>query len=230
MNHAGEIRTLVGVAEPDVRVWTNVGDAHLGFFESADAIADAKAEILEQARAGQTCSWRTRTTRASRRAPGHSPAGVVTFGLERPADVRATSVVARGARRNRRAGEHARRGCRPADTAARGSATWPTCSPRPPWRCSSSVPLDGVASGCRNLQPARRRGELLRLPGRRHAHRRLLQLQPGGAAPGARRLWPPPPAARARSRCSARCSSSATTPRAARGVRRARPPQPGSIC
>ena len=51
MNHAGEIRTLVGIAEPDVRVWTNVGDAHLGFFASADAIADAKAEILESVRA-----------------------------------------------------------------------------------------------------------------------------------------------------------------------------------
>ena len=49
MNHAGEISTLVSIAEPDVRVWTNVGDAHIGFFESADAIADAKAEILEGA-------------------------------------------------------------------------------------------------------------------------------------------------------------------------------------
>ena len=52
MNHAGEIRTLVGIAEPDVRVWTNVGDAHIGFFASPDAIADAKAEILENARPG----------------------------------------------------------------------------------------------------------------------------------------------------------------------------------
>jgi UDP-N-acetylmuramoyl-tripeptide--D-alanyl-D-alanine ligase len=45
MNHAGEIRTLVRIAEPDVRVWTNVGEAHLGFFESVDAIAEAKAEM-----------------------------------------------------------------------------------------------------------------------------------------------------------------------------------------
>ena len=49
MNHAGEISRLVEIATPDVRVWTNVGDAHLGFFASADAIADAKAEILEGA-------------------------------------------------------------------------------------------------------------------------------------------------------------------------------------
>jgi len=46
MNHPGEIRTLVGIAEPDVRVWTNVGDAHIGFFGSREAIAAAKAEIL----------------------------------------------------------------------------------------------------------------------------------------------------------------------------------------
>src|SRR5207248_9417589 len=49
MNHAGEISDLVRIAEPDVRVWTNVGEAHLGFFASIDAIADAKAEILERA-------------------------------------------------------------------------------------------------------------------------------------------------------------------------------------
>jgi UDP-N-acetylmuramoyl-tripeptide--D-alanyl-D-alanine ligase len=32
-----------------VRVWTNVGDAHLGFFGSRAALAEAKAEILEEA-------------------------------------------------------------------------------------------------------------------------------------------------------------------------------------
>ena len=74
MNHPGEIRTLVGIAEPDVRVWTNVGDAHLGFFASVDGIADAKGEVLEQARAGRRRSWPTRTTRASRRASARLPA------------------------------------------------------------------------------------------------------------------------------------------------------------
>ena len=50
MNHPGEIRTLIGIAEPEIRVWTNVGNAHMGFFGSAEAIADAKAEITEDAR------------------------------------------------------------------------------------------------------------------------------------------------------------------------------------
>ena len=64
MNHAGEISTLVAIAEPDVRVWTNVGEAHLGFFASLDAIADAKAEILEGAGPDRRCSWRMPTTTA----------------------------------------------------------------------------------------------------------------------------------------------------------------------
>ncbi len=51
MNHAGEIRTLVGIAEPDMRVWTNVAEVHSEFFDSIDAIADAKAEVLDGATA-----------------------------------------------------------------------------------------------------------------------------------------------------------------------------------
>ena len=62
MNHAGEIRTLVGIATPEVRVWTNVGEAHLGHFGSVDAIADAKAEILEGRRPTR-CWSPTPTTR-----------------------------------------------------------------------------------------------------------------------------------------------------------------------
>ena len=49
MNHSGEISALVKIAEPEVRVWTNVGPAHLEFFGTVEAIAEAKAEILEGA-------------------------------------------------------------------------------------------------------------------------------------------------------------------------------------
>lgn len=49
MNHAGEISQLVRLATPDIRVWVNVGNAHIGHFGSVEAIAEAKAEILEDA-------------------------------------------------------------------------------------------------------------------------------------------------------------------------------------
>src|SRR3954468_24573147 len=95
MNHPGEIRTLIGIAEPDVRVWTNVGDAHLGFFVSADAIADAKAEILEQARPTDVLVANADDPRIAARI-GDFSGRVVTFGIDTAADVRATSVVVRG--------------------------------------------------------------------------------------------------------------------------------------
>src|SRR6185312_575296 len=68
MNHAGEISTLVRIAEPDVRVWTNVGEAHIGFFGSVDAIADAKAEILEGAGADSVLVANADDERIMRRA------------------------------------------------------------------------------------------------------------------------------------------------------------------
>ena len=52
MSAPGELRTLSGIAEPDVAVITNVGPAHLEFFASVDAIAAAKAEVFEGLRPG----------------------------------------------------------------------------------------------------------------------------------------------------------------------------------
>ena len=95
MNHAGEIRTLVGIAEPDVRVWTNVGDAHAGFFASVDAIADAKAEILEQARPGDLLVANADDEWIRARA-GRFGGKVRTFGISAGADYRASDVRHRG--------------------------------------------------------------------------------------------------------------------------------------
>src|SRR5947207_13062516 len=83
MNHAGEISTLVRIAEPDVRVWTNVGEAHLGFFASIDAIADAKAEIFEGATVSTVLVANEDDDRIrSRTAP--FAGRTVTFGMELP--------------------------------------------------------------------------------------------------------------------------------------------------
>ncbi|MEM1364981.1 MAG: UDP-N-acetylmuramoylalanyl-D-glutamyl-2,6-diaminopimelate--D-alanyl-D-alanine ligase [Pseudomonadota bacterium] len=46
MNHPGEITPLVDMVQPHVSVVTTIAAAHLGQFESLDAIAEAKAEIF----------------------------------------------------------------------------------------------------------------------------------------------------------------------------------------
>ena len=45
MNHAGEIKKLVEIADPDVVVCTMVGTAHLEYFGTQKKIAEAKQEI-----------------------------------------------------------------------------------------------------------------------------------------------------------------------------------------
>ncbi len=47
MNHFGEIRSLVGFVRPHVALVTTIAPAHLEFFGSCEAIADAKSEIFE---------------------------------------------------------------------------------------------------------------------------------------------------------------------------------------
>ncbi|PSJ64880.1 UDP-N-acetylmuramoylalanyl-D-glutamyl-2,6-diaminopimelate--D-alanyl-D-alanine ligase [Kumtagia ephedrae] len=47
MNHPGEIRPLVKMVRPHVAIVTLIAAAHLGFFNSLDEIARAKAEIFE---------------------------------------------------------------------------------------------------------------------------------------------------------------------------------------
>jgi UDP-N-acetylmuramoyl-tripeptide--D-alanyl-D-alanine ligase len=95
MNHAGEISTLVAIAEPEVRVWTNVGDAHIGFFASADAIADAKAEILEGARPTDVLVANADDPRVMARIRPFA-GRVITFGADPSATVRVTEIEDRG--------------------------------------------------------------------------------------------------------------------------------------
>ena len=95
MNHRGEISTLVTIADPDVRVWTNVGDAHLGFFSSPDDIADAKAEILERADTSDLLVCNADDPRVMSRV-GAFAGRTITFGYSAAAAVRAVDVEDRG--------------------------------------------------------------------------------------------------------------------------------------
>jgi UDP-N-acetylmuramoyl-tripeptide--D-alanyl-D-alanine ligase len=92
MNHPGEIRRLVEIAEPDVRVWINVGDAHIGHFGSRDGVADAKAEILDHAGDRTVLVANADDTLIMSRL-GSFPGRVLLFGEHATADVRATDVV-----------------------------------------------------------------------------------------------------------------------------------------
>lgn len=95
MNHAGEIRTLVAIAEPEIRVWTNVGDAHVGHFGSREAVADAKAEVLEHAGPRAVVVANADDPLVMARVAAGTVRRI-TFGESTGADVRATAVDDRG--------------------------------------------------------------------------------------------------------------------------------------
>ncbi len=164
MNHPGEIRTLVGIAEPDVRVWTNVGDAHLGFFASADAIADAKAEILDGAGADDVLVANANDPRVMRRAEWFL-GQVVTFGIDTDRRRPRHGGRAPGARRHV-GGAHDAGGQRHAgDAAPRARQPRRTCWRRRRSRSNSTCRCLEIVETAARLQPAAHRGELLRLPG-----------------------------------------------------------------
>jgi UDP-N-acetylmuramoyl-tripeptide--D-alanyl-D-alanine ligase len=161
MNHAGEISTLTRLAEPDVRVWTNVGEAHLGFFASLDAIADAKAEILEGADASTLLVANADDDRIVARTAGFA-GRTVTFGIERDADVRACDVIDRGidgveARLTTAGGEIDLR----SPLVGRGNLSNLLAAAAVALECD--VPLDVIRDRAAQLKPAAHRGEVVRL-------------------------------------------------------------------
>jgi len=88
MSAPGELRGLSAIAEPDIAVITNVGPAHLEFFPSVDAIAEAKAEILEGLRPGGVAVLNAEDPRV-RRIGERSGREVLWFGRDRRHDVSA---------------------------------------------------------------------------------------------------------------------------------------------
>jgi UDP-N-acetylmuramoyl-tripeptide--D-alanyl-D-alanine ligase len=163
MNHAGEIRTLVGIAEPEIRVWTNVGDAHLGFFASVDAIADAKAEILERAGRSTVLVANADDPQISRRI-GQFIGRVVTFGVDGGGDIRARDVVDRGID-----GTSARlstpRGDIDLTSPLLGRGNLANVLAATAVALELEVPLATIAERIATLSPAPHRGEVVRLAG-----------------------------------------------------------------
>jgi UDP-N-acetylmuramoyl-tripeptide--D-alanyl-D-alanine ligase len=91
MNHAGEIRELTGIARPQMGVVTNVGYAHVEFFESIEGVAAAKRELIEGLPRDGVAVLNGDDERVRRFREVH-PGRSVLFGFSEDADVRAESV------------------------------------------------------------------------------------------------------------------------------------------
>jgi UDP-N-acetylmuramoyl-tripeptide--D-alanyl-D-alanine ligase len=99
MNHAGEIRNLVRHVRPHVAVITTIAPAHIEFFGSLEAIADAKAEILEGVESGGASvlpADNEQFARLRRRAEELSLRTIASFGESDAADARLLSAQAVG--------------------------------------------------------------------------------------------------------------------------------------
>ncbi len=162
MNHAGEISELVAIAEPDVRVWTNVGDAHLGFFASPDAIADAKAEILERSNPSTVLVCNADDPRVMSRVDRFA-GRTITFGVSEGADVRAVEVEDRGL-----SGVRARVttpiGTSVLESPLLGRGNLSNVLAAAAVAVDAGIPLDEIAAAAARLRPAARRGSVVHLP------------------------------------------------------------------
>jgi UDP-N-acetylmuramoyl-tripeptide--D-alanyl-D-alanine ligase len=161
MNHAGEISTLVAIAEPNVRVWTNVGDAHLGFFHSPDAIADAKAEILEGAGTGDLLVANADDPRVMARVTGFA-GRTLTFGTTDAATVRATDIEDLGVE-GMRARVRTPWADRVIGTPLLGRGNLSNVLAATAVALDAGVEMDEIGAAIERLQPADRRGAVRRL-------------------------------------------------------------------
>ncbi len=87
MNHAGELSELSGLLRPDVALITNVAGAHLAHFDNVEAIADAKAEIIDGLRNNGTLVLNADnpyTAQILKKADGKK---VITFGHSNDCDI-----------------------------------------------------------------------------------------------------------------------------------------------
>ena len=95
MSHAGEIRALAKIAQPEIGVVTNVAPVHLEFFDSIAGIARAKYELIESLPSSGTAVLNADDEYVSQFARDFK-GRVIKYGIQSMADVRAENVRSRG--------------------------------------------------------------------------------------------------------------------------------------
>ncbi len=95
MNHAGELAALTQLVRPHVAIVTTIAPAHTEFFSGEEAIADAKGEIFQGLASGGTAIIPFDSPHRDRLITAATPYAtqIVTFGLEKGADVRAIETM-----------------------------------------------------------------------------------------------------------------------------------------
>jgi UDP-N-acetylmuramoyl-tripeptide--D-alanyl-D-alanine ligase len=96
MSHAGEIRALAKIAQPEIGVVTNVAPVHLEFFDSIAGIARAKYELVESLPSNGTAVLNADDDYVSQFGRDFN-GRVITYGTRPTADIRAENVESRGA-------------------------------------------------------------------------------------------------------------------------------------
>ncbi|WP_213980588.1 UDP-N-acetylmuramoyl-tripeptide--D-alanyl-D-alanine ligase [Sphingomonas sp. dw_22] len=95
MNHAGELAQLTRLVRPHVAIVTTIAPAHMGFFASEAAIADAKGEIFQGLEPGGTAIIPFDSPHRERLIAAARPyaARIITFGMGEGADFRAVEMM-----------------------------------------------------------------------------------------------------------------------------------------
>ncbi|PKP91270.1 MAG: UDP-N-acetylmuramoylalanyl-D-glutamyl-2, 6-diaminopimelate--D-alanyl-D-alanine ligase [Alphaproteobacteria bacterium HGW-Alphaproteobacteria-16] len=95
MNHAGELVALTHIVRPHIALVTTIAPAHTEFFDSEEAIADAKGEIFQGLEPGGTAIVPFDSPHRDRLIAAAQPHAdrIVTFGLGEGADVRAVEIL-----------------------------------------------------------------------------------------------------------------------------------------
>ena len=169
MRGMGQIRELARIARPEVGVITNVGPVHLELVGTVERVAEAKAELIAELRAGRGLRGAGRRGGAAS-APALGRARDHVRRRSRAQPVRRGGDRRGGRRRARAVGRAARAtACgsrsRPAPSARRSSST----SPRPTTsrtRSPRSAPLHALGVAARGARGGRAAGALLEPAGR----------------------------------------------------------------